>query len=48
MLLSELNIRLKTLLGQGYFHSVFPFEKFQDKIIKTRWGDLEFFKKNLQ
>ncbi len=46
MLLLELDIKNKTSIGHGAFNYVFPYEKFQDKIIKTSHGNLEFIKNN--
>lgn len=40
--MNELNIKQKDLLGQGVYHSVFPYQKFADKIIKTRKGEVDF------
>lgn len=37
----ELNIQPKKPLGQGTEHTAFPYEKFQDKVIKTRNGNVE-------
>jgi len=40
-LLNELNIKPKTPIGSGMYHTAFPFEKFKDKIIKTGKGDVD-------
>ncbi len=46
--MKEVNIQPKQQLGKGAYHTVFPYHKFQDKIIKTRMGDLQFIKDNPQ
>lgn len=42
----ELDIKNKNMLGQGTSHTAFPYYKFDDKIIKTAYGDLQFLKNN--
>ena len=39
---TELNIKQKNPLGSGAYHGVFPFERFQDKVVKSKLGRLEF------
>lgn len=39
--MNELNTQIKKPIGQGIEHTVFPFEKFKDKIIKTKSGNAE-------
>lgn len=41
--MNELEIKPKAQLGRGVFHQAFPFHKFDDKVIKTRMGDLKLF-----
>lgn len=38
--MDEIQVRRKEKLGAGSQHNVYNFEKFQDKIIKTRFGNL--------
>jgi len=45
-MIHELDIKKKSQLGKGTQHTVFPYEKFADKVIKTRWGDLDVAKKH--
>lgn len=42
MVMKEINIRRKEPLGSGTVHTVYNFEKFKDKVIKTKYGDLEY------
>lgn len=42
--MNELEVKPKSKLGSGMYHSAFPFHKFQDKIIKTRSGPIITFK----
>jgi hypothetical protein len=39
--MNELATQIKKPIGQGIEHTVFPFNKFKDKIIKTRSGNAE-------
>lgn len=41
-MVSELDIKQKDRLGSGLYHDVFPFQKFQDKVIKTPRGEVTF------
>lgn len=40
--MNELNIKSKTQLGAGTEHTVFPYERFQDKVIKTKTRNITF------
>ncbi len=40
--MDEINIRKKEPIGSGTVHNVYDFEKFKDKIIKTKYGDTVF------
>ena len=40
--MKEISIRRKEPIGSGTVHKVYDFEKFGDKIIKTKYGDIEF------
>ena len=40
--MEEINIRRKEPMGSGTVHNVYDFERFKDKVIKTKYGDLKF------
>lgn len=39
-MIHEVEIKRKEKLGSGQFHNVYNFEKFKDKVIRTRYGDI--------
>lgn len=40
--MNELDVKYKKPIGAGSEHSIFPYKKFQDKIIKTYYGAINF------
>jgi len=46
--MKEISIRRKEPIGSGTVHNVYDFEKFKDKIIKTKYGDMRIVNGQLQ
>lgn len=47
-MVKEIKIHQKQQSGAGSQHAVFPYHRYQDKILKTKMGDIQFYRDNPQ